>query len=91
MLGSTRGLSHLPFTEKSRVRIPYRVPSQVELNGRVKVPLPRKFNGHFGKTNKLYDNGFPRPPDVDNPGRNWNSSPPEKDSAEVLVKLRIST
>jgi hypothetical protein len=55
------------------------------------VSLPRKFNGHFGKTNKLYDNGFPRPPDVDNPGRNRNSSPPEKDSAEVLVKLRIST
>jgi hypothetical protein len=23
------------------------------------VSLPRKFNGHFGKTNKLYDNGFP--------------------------------
>ena len=80
MLGSTRGLSHLPFTEKSRVRIPYRVPSQVELNGRVKVPLPRKFNGHFGKTNKLYDNGFPRPPDVDNPGRNRNSSPPAEAS-----------
>jgi hypothetical protein len=44
------------------------------------VPLPRKLNGHFGKTNKLYDNGFPRPTDVDNPGRNRNSSPPAEAS-----------
>lgn len=39
-------------------------------------------------TGTTIDNGFPHPTDVDNPGWNRNSSPPEKDSAEDLVKLK---
>jgi hypothetical protein len=37
---------------------------------------------------KGIDNGFPHLTDVDNPEWNRNSSPPEKDSAEDLVKLK---
>jgi hypothetical protein len=37
---------------------------------------------------KGIDNGFPHLTKVDSSEWNWNSSPPEKDSAEDLVKLK---